>query len=199
MITPYLLLALLVPPTPVDLDAVVKKLASVKAWQASFTQEYVPAGFESGSKDTGSVTVVAPAQLRFDYTGEGTRVFAVDHGTVRMVDQGNGTCDAIRLDQGAWQRLPLAALLDPGAATHAFVVVGSGATLTLTPRAPTPELTRLVVEVNNDHTVRAIDVFDDSDNRNRFVFGPWRPVSLPVAGFFQPALAGATPCQPEDP
>jgi outer membrane lipoprotein-sorting protein len=193
-----LLLALALAADPPDgLDRLAAALRAARAWQADFVQLYTPEGFEDGTTDRGRLTVAPPTSLRFDYTSGSPRVFAADGGIGRLVDQAAGTCDAVRLDGGTWGRLPLAAVLDPGATRRAFVVEGSGATLRLVPREPSPELAEVTVTLDQGNLPHTVTVRDASGNRNQFTFTGWRPVPLPAAAFFQPTLAGSRPCQPE--
>jgi hypothetical protein len=182
---------------PDGLDRLTAAMRAVRAWQADFVQLYTPEGFEDGTTDRGTLTVMPPASLRFDYTSGSPRVFAADSGIGRLVDPAAGTCDAVRLDGGTWGRLPLAAVLDPGVTRRAFVVEGSGATLRLIPREPTPELAEVTVTLDQGNLPRTVTVRDASGNRNQFTFSGWRPVAVPPPGFFRPALRGSRPCQPE--
>jgi outer membrane lipoprotein-sorting protein len=197
---PYLLLLLVLAatPPPDGLDRLSNALRGAKAWQAGFVQRYTPEGFEAGTAETGTVTLTPPALLRFDYTSGAPRVFATDGSVGRLVDQGAGSCDAVRLDTGAWGRLPLAAALDPGAARRAFDVSTGGDTLRLVPKEPTPELAEITVTLRSDGLPSALVARDASGNRNEFTFRAWKPRSRPPASFFQPSLQGSPPCAPEE-
>lgn len=197
MLVLTLALALTPTPPPVSLAAVAAALAGSPAWQAEFDQEYLPAGFDQGNREHGTVVIAPPARIRFDYGGPAPRVFALDGNLARSVDPSAGTCDAVRIDQGAWERLPLAALLDPASAERSFQISSSGATLHLTPREPSPELVAIDVRVDASHFVTAVEVVDQDGNKNRFGFRRWRKATLPAQAFFRPALAGSPPCLPE--
>jgi hypothetical protein len=182
----------------VTLEEVAEAVGAVPAWQVTFTQRYVPAGFETGATESGTLTVAPVASLRFDYAGESPRVFAADGAVARWVDPGAGTCTAVRVDAGTWGRLPLAAFLDPGAARAAFVVTVAGSEVTLTAREPTPELVSVVVRVGDGSLPAAVTVFDASGNRNEFALSSWQRRAAPPAGFFRPAIAGQPPCDPAE-
>ncbi|TAM44693.1 MAG: outer membrane lipoprotein carrier protein LolA [Acidobacteria bacterium] len=198
MLLTLLALALAANPAPDALDRLAGALRASPGWRAAFVQQYVPEGFDTGTTERGGVTVAPPARLRFDYTSGAPRVFATDGSIGRLVDPGAGTCDAIRLDAGVWARLPLSAVLDPGAARHAFVVETSGAAIRLVPRAPTPDLAEVTVTLGADQLPAEVTVRDASGNRNRFTFSGWRRDREPPAAFFQPSLPGSAPCLPEE-
>jgi len=183
---------------PPRLEAVAAALRGAAAWQAEFSQRYLPAGFENGAEEHGVLTLAPPAALRFDYAAEPPRTFATDGAVARWVDPAGGSCTAVRLDASTWGRLPLAALLDPGAANAAFAIASEGSRLTLAAREPTPELASVVVEVGADALPARVTVVDGSGNRNELTFSGWRARPLPDAGHFRPALPGATPCEPDE-
>jgi outer membrane lipoprotein-sorting protein len=186
--------------TPVAAPSVEQVAAALRrspCWSAAFTQRWVPAGFETGATEGGHLTVAFPAMLRFDYAGAAERVFATDGAVARHVDAAAGSCTAVRIDSGTWGRLPLAAILDPGAAREAFAITATGRTLTLAARKPTPELATVEVEVGENGLPQRVTVIDGGGNRNEFSFTAWSPGPEPAADLFRPALAGASPCDPE--
>lgn len=185
-----------VPPPPTALAEVAARLASAPAWQVSFVQEFVPAGFETGTKEAGTLLLVPPSRLRFDYGATG-RVFAVDGSTARHVDQPAGVCDAVLLTASAWARLPLATILDPAAAAQVFTVEPSAGGLRLVPREPHPDLASIDIERDGDGNVTRLVVTDATGNRNLFSFSGWSKVPTPDASRFRPGLTGEAPCQPE--
>ena len=193
-----ILLAAVAAAPPPSLERLAAVLHGSHAWRADFVQTYIPQGFDQGTSETGVLTLVPPAELRFDYTAGAGRVFAVDGTVSRLVDAANGTCDAVRLDRGSWARLPLAALLDPGAAERAFAVTGSDHHLQLVPHEPTPDLALATITLDGAPMPRTILVRDGGGNRNEFAFSHWRPAADPGASFFAPSLPGSPPCPPED-
>ncbi len=180
------------------LERVAAALRRSPCWRVEFTQRYLPAGFESGASERGRLTVAFPARLRFDYAGPAARVFATDGAIARHVDPLAASCTAVRLDAGAWGRLPLAALLDPGAARATFAIAAAGRTLTLTARDPTPELATVEIVVAGDGLPARVTVVDGSGNRNEFSFVSWTPASEPAIELFRPALPGLAPCPPDE-
>ena len=198
MLGTFLLLVLAANPAPDALDRLAGAVRASRGWRAAFVQEYVPEGFDTGTTERGTLTLAPPECLRFDYTSGVARIFATDGSVGRLVDPGAGTCDAVRLDAGVWARLPLSAVLDPGAARRAFVVETSGAAIRLIPRDPTPDLAEVTVTIGPDDLPRDVTVRDASGNRNRFAFSEWRHDREPPLAFFRPSLPGAAPCAPEE-
>jgi outer membrane lipoprotein-sorting protein len=193
-----LLLVLAANPAPDALDRLAAAVRASKGWQAAFAQEYVPEGFDTGTTEQGTLTLAPPACLRFDYSSGTPRTFASDGAVGRLVDPGAGTCNAVRLDAGIWARLPLSAVLDPGAARRAFIVETNGAAIRLIPREPTPDLAQVTVNIGPDDLPREVTVQDASGNRNQFTFTGWRPIREPPVAWFQPSLPGSPPCVPEE-
>ena len=193
-----LLLALAALPGQDNLDRLAEVLRSARAWSADFTQVYLPEGFAQGTTERGTLTLAAPALLRFDYTTGSPRVFATDGRVGRLVDPAAGSCDAVRLDAGTWGRLPLAAVLDPPAARKAFAVESEDRSLRLVPREPTPDLAEITLRLDASGHPETVTVLDGSGTRNTFAFSRWRAVAEPPRSFFQPALPGKEPCSPEE-
>jgi hypothetical protein len=179
-----------------SLDSVLAVLQRSPAWTASFSQRYLPEGLEQGVSESGELTLAPPARLRFAYHGESPRTFASDGAIARLVDPLAGTCDAVPVDAATWGRIPLAVLLDPGAAQGAFTIVASGQTLRLVPRRPGPELSELLITLGDGGLPAAVIVLDAAGNRNEFRLHGWRAVAAPPAGLFRPALSGERPCVP---
>ena len=180
-----------------DLEALAAALGG-SSWVARFEQSYTPAGFGETAPEGGTMTLSPPLRLRFDYAGPPPRAFATDGTVVRMVDPASQTCDAFRLDRALWGRMPLAALLDPGAARAVFAVSREGPTWRLTPREPSPDLAELLVTVGADGMPSGLTVTDAGGNGNRFSFSQWRRVADPPDALFHPALDGAAPCAPPE-
>ncbi len=198
MLTTLLVLILAANPAPDALDRLAAAIRASRGWRAAFAQEYIPEGFDTGTSEHGKVTLAPPACLRFDYASGAARIFATDGSVGRLVDAGAGTCDAVRLDAGVWARLPLSAVLDPGAARRAFVVETGGAAIRLIPREPSPDLAQVTVTIGPDDLPREVTVRDASGNRNQFTFSDWRPDREPPPAFFRPSLPGFKPCVPEE-
>ncbi len=180
------------------LGTLAATLAGSPAWQARFEQRFTPAGFTTPAVETGRLALVPPGGLRFDYRTGGGRIFAVDGGVARMVDQSTGSCEAFRLDSTTWGRLPLAALLDPAAAHISFTVTAVGKVVRLAPREPMPEIAEILLEPGADGLPASIVVTDASGNRNEFGFSSWRRSAVPGGEFFRPSLPGQPPCSPEE-
>jgi outer membrane lipoprotein-sorting protein len=184
-------------PPPTALEDVARALRRAPAWQTDFTQYYLPAGFQEGTSERGTLVLVPPDRLRFDYTSAPGRVFAVDGPVARLVDRETGSCQATSLDAATLSRLPLATILDPAATARSFRIEAEGRTLTLVPLVPTPDLARVTIEVGDDHLPVKIQVTDSTENRNTFTFSEWKSTRPPPTGTFRPHLLGEPPCPPE--
>ncbi len=191
-----LLLAFAAAPPPLDLASLAAALEASPAWRVEFVQHYLPAGFASGTREGGTLLLVPPARLRFDYRGATPRVFAVDGSVARLVDEHAGTCDAVAIDRGAWERLPLAALLDPAAARQAFLVEERPGELRLVPRHATQDVAEILVTGTPGLPPTRLVIVDPAGNRNEFVFSHWTRTRTPQDDAFRPHLPGAPPCQP---
>lgn len=200
MMTAILVLATAASATPAapDLESLSAALRRAPAWRVSFTQTYVPSGLETGTTEAGTLTVVPPGRLRFDYTDGSPRIFAVDGTVARLVDPAAGTCDAVALDQGRWERLPLSALLDPAAARVSFTVESGPALIRLVPRTSDLEVREVAITVNAETLPATVTITDTVGNRNQFRLDRWNAAADPGAGFFQPHLQGSPPCLPND-
>ncbi|MFN3413816.1 MAG: LolA family protein [Thermoanaerobaculum sp.] len=187
-----LLLTLLSSP----LEQLASTLKAVPAWQAEFSQSFVPAGLSRGSQEHGVFTFAHPSRVRFDYQSDPKRTFAVDGSLARMVDAEAGTCQAVELNEGSWASLPLVALTDPGALRAFFVVQEQKDTITLVPRQKSPELTRVVVHLGANGLPQDVWVEDGSGNQNRFRFSRWKAQKAVARELFSPSLPGQSPCFP---
>lgn len=189
-----LLFSLLLTLATSPLEQLAAKLQAAPAWQAEFSQSFVPAGLSRGSQEYGTFTFAHPSRLRFDYQSDPKRVFAVDGFLARMVDAEAGTCQAMELSQQAWASLPFVTLTDPGALRGFFVVEEKAETITLLPRQPSPELARVVVQLGPDGLPREVLVEDGSGNLNRFRFSRWKARKTLARELFSPGLPGQPPC-----
>ncbi len=194
MIALLLAVTLAAPPVA-DLETVAATIRSAPAWEVPFTQRFVPTGFSSGTEEKGTLLLRPPDAARFDYAG---RVFAVKDAVARLVDSEAGTCEAVRLSPATVDRLPLAAILDPGAARASFEVAANARTLTLIPRQSGGNLARIVLSLGPDGLPSGIVVHDTSGDRNEFQFQRWRRRNAPADNAFVPSLPGLPPCKPED-
>jgi outer membrane lipoprotein-sorting protein len=195
-----LALALAAPPAPpaVDLETLHRALASAPAWRVEFVQNYVPAGLDAGTRDTGTLLLAPPARLRFDYSGTNPRVFAVDGAVARLVEAAAGSCEAVALDQGKWGRLPLTALLDPQAARHAFLVEAGVDQLRLVPTDAALDVAEIVVVVGPQSLPISVRISDSLGNRNEFQLSGWTAVADPGIEPFRPHLPGSPACGPDE-
>lgn len=187
-------LPLFVALTSPTLESLIALLTKNPAWEAKFSQIFVPAGFSTGVEEKGVFTFSHPSRLRFDYTTHPKRIFALDGAQARLLDVEVRTCQAYTLGEGAWAALPFVVLTDPGAMAQLFVVEGEGPRFVLRPRKELPEVARVELVLGEDGLPQQLTVVDLSGNENRFVFKQWRKRRKIEAHFFSPSLAGGPPC-----
>lgn len=189
----WFLAASLTPSPVADLEAVAAALRAAPAWEAPFTQRYLPAGFVRGTEETGTLLLQPPERARFEYQG---RVFALRGTVARLVDLQAGTCEAIRLDPATLDRMPLAAILDPGATRASFQVDTAPKSLTLTPRRPSSNIARIEIRLGENRLPTQVVVVEPGGDRNEFHFRRWMKRNLLPEDTFLPALPGKLPCNP---
>ena len=192
MVGVALVVALAAPPA-VELETVAAAVRRAPAWEVTFTQRYVPVGFTRGSEETGTLLLRPPDGVRFAYAN---RVFAVLGTIARLVDLDAGSCEAARLTTDTLDRLPLSAVLDPGAARATFAVEAAARTLTLTPHEASDNPARIVLHIGADGLPTQVVVHDVSGDRNEFRLLRWRRRDAPADTVFAPSLPGLPPCQP---
>ncbi|MGQ9496169.1 MAG: LolA family protein [Thermoanaerobaculaceae bacterium] len=187
-------LSLLVALASPTLESLIGLLTKYPAWEANFSQTFVPVGFSTGAEEKGVFTFSHPSRLRFDYASHPKRIFALDGAQARLLDVEMRTCQTYTLGEGAWAALPLVALTDPGAMAQLFVVEGQAPTIVLRPRKEIPEVAKVELVLGDDGLPRQLTVVDLSGNENRFSFWQWRTRKKIESRFFSPSLPGGPPC-----
>ena len=149
------------------------------AHAAAFVQIYSPAGFSTGKRESGTLWIQAPERLRFDYDAPEKKVFTYDAGEGRFYAPEDSQLTVHRLTQDERTRLPIVFLTASQELSREYSIgaeAGSaGATLlTLTPRAPRPELAWLKLAVARDGSAPELSFEDSGGNRTIFRFTGWR-------------------------
>ncbi len=186
-------------------------LAEAGASGAAFTQTYIPAGFSSGEKETGSLSLHLPDCLRWDYRDPYPKSFllcgdmvhawnAEDHtGRRYHVDRKNepgldllllGVDDLkARYDATATASPAPAGAAAPSSA-HAGSTASGGAPpavqVRLSPKAKTAQLTDAALTIDGA-SLRVVEVsyHDREGNLTRFQIGDYH--ALPAGQFSPPA------------
>jgi outer membrane lipoprotein carrier protein len=174
-----LALVLAVSASSSDAMALLAKVAagfSKGAADASpFTQIYTPAGFTTSKRESGTVWVQLPQQLRFDYTAPEKKVFTYDAGEGRFFSPEDKQLTIRKLSLDEQARLPIVFLEKPEELARRYEIsLESGKTIVLKPRAADSELAWLKLAITDAFTVETLSYQDTSGNRTEFRFDGWK-------------------------
>jgi len=169
------------------LETLRRTLASRPAWDAEFTQEYIPAGMTMGEEAAGRVWLAWPDRALF-HTGEPPfRLMGLQGRTVRLVDLADETCDERVLTDREWERVPLAAILDPrGALVHFDVAELAETGIVLVPKEP-GGVDRVEVILGDDGLPVVVTIRDPQGAVNSLRFTAWAATAEPPSGVWLPA------------
>lgn len=162
------------PDAPALLRAIVGSYTGKPAFQMTFVQSYAPSGFPDASPETGTLTIQAPASLRFDYDGPEGKVYTFDGRAARQYVAADRQIVLKTLTGAEKARLPLLFLQPAAEVLERFVASakagGNGLVdLTLTPRAD-GDLRSLSVLATPSGEVKRLIVLDGEGNRTTFTF-----------------------------
>jgi hypothetical protein len=176
------------------LESLRRALAHEPAWRADFTQEYTPAGMTMGEEASGRVWLAWPDRALF-HTGEPPhRLMGLQGRTVRLVDLNDETCDERTLTDREWERVPLAAVLDPrGALVHFDVVERADFGIVLIPKVA-GGVDRVEVELGEDDLPTEVRIWDPQGAVNRLSFTSWKAAKEPPDGAWLPAPPANVEC-----
>lgn len=160
------------------LEALNRALARESGWVADFVQESIPVGL-SKEEAKGRVWLAWPDRALF-HTGEPPyQMMGLSGRTVRLIDLRDETCDERLLSDREWERIPLAAVLDPRGALVHFAVVDRGERgITLIPKEP-GGVDRVEVELGVDDLPLEVTILDPQGAVNRLRFAKWEPSDGP--------------------
>jgi hypothetical protein len=176
------------------LESLNRALADEVGWTADFAQEFIPVGMTMGDRANGRVWLTWPDRALF-HTGEPPfQMMGLSGRTVRLIDLGDETCDERFLSDREWERIPLAAVLDPRGAQVQFTVAATGASgITLTPKEP-GGVNRVEVVLNAESLPLEVTVFDPQGAVNRLAFSNWRSSESPPDDQWLPDPPGSIDC-----
>lgn len=162
------------------LEALGEAMSRHPTWTAEYHQEYVAPGMSSGDEQRGEVWVAWPMRALFEAREPENRALGLDGRRVRLLDLEVGSCDDHQLTDEEWQRVPLAALLDPrGAAEQFSVTAAEGGGIVLEPRSP-GGVSRVEVALDEAHLPVQFVVVDPQGAVNRVRFSGWRASCSPA-------------------
>jgi len=176
------------------LESLNRALADEEGWTAEFAQEFVPVGMTMGEEAKGRVWLAWPDRALF-HTGEPPfQMMGLSGRTVRLIDFGDETCDERLLSDREWERIPLAAVLDPRGAQVHFIVDGQGASgITLTPKK-SGGVDRVEVILGEDGLPTEVTILDPQGAVNHLVFSSWRPSPSPPDDLWLPSPPTGVEC-----
>ena len=175
------------------LEALSRALADEAAWQSDFEQEYIPAGMSMGERAVGQVWLAWPDRALF-HTGEPPfRFMGLQGRTVRLVDVRDETCDEHELSDREWERVPLAAVLDPRGALVHFDAERSDVGIVLIPKEP-GGVDRVEVILGDDNLPIEVSIWDPQGAVNCLKFHRWQVSKEPPGGSWLPAAPAKVEC-----
>ncbi len=167
------------PDAPALLRAIVSAYKAGPAFSMTFVQSYAPAGFPDATPETGTLTIQAPASLRFDYDGPEGKVYTFDGRAARQYVAADKQIVLKTLTAAEKSRLPLLFLQPASEVLDRFTAVATAAAnglvdLTLMPRAE-GDLKSVAVLATPSGEVRRLVVLDGEGNRTTFTFTKLAP------------------------
>jgi outer membrane lipoprotein-sorting protein len=156
---------------------------------AAFTQTYVPAGFTSGEKETGSLALHLPDCLRWDYQEPYPKGFLLCGDMIHAWNPEDHTGRRYRVDRKNEPGLDLLLLGVDDLKTRYVAATRSLANgqveIALSPKGKQGELSDASLAIDPG-TLRVVEVsyHDREGNLTRFQIGDYRPLSRP--GHFSP-------------
>jgi len=162
------------PDAPALLGAIVNAYKAKPAFSMTFVQSYAPAGFPDASPETGTLTIQAPASLRFDYDGTEGKVYTFDGRAARQYVAVDRQIVLKTLTEAEKARLPLLFLQPASDILDRFAAVakasdGGLVEVALTPRAD-GDLKSVSVLATAGGEVKRLVVLDGEGNRTTFTF-----------------------------
>ncbi|MFN7988325.1 MAG: outer membrane lipoprotein carrier protein LolA [Thermoanaerobaculia bacterium] len=162
------------PDAATALRAIVDAYRAKPAFQVTFVQSYAPSGFPDTTPETGTLTIQAPASLRFDYDGPEGKVYTFDGNAARQYVAADRQIVLKTLTAAEKARLPLL-FLQPAADLLARFDASAKAgpnglvDLTLTPRGE-GDLKSVSALATTSGEVKRLVVLDGEGNRTTFTF-----------------------------
>lgn len=176
------------------LESLNRALARETGWTAGFEQEFVPVGMTVGEEARGRVWLAWPDRALF-HTGVPVRqMMGLSGRTVRLIDLEDETCDERLLTDREWERIPLAAVLDPRGALVHFDVANDGEKgIVLKPKEP-GGVDRVEVVLGDDGLPLEITIRDPQGAVNRLEFSDWERAEGPPRRLWLPTPPGDVEC-----
>ncbi|MCU0304568.1 MAG: outer-membrane lipoprotein carrier protein LolA [Thermoanaerobaculales bacterium] len=147
-----------------------------------------------GELADGRVWLAWPDRAVFHTGDPPVRLMGLLGRTVRLVDLADETCDERLLTDREWERVPLAAVLDPRGAMVQFSVAAEGASaIVLLPREP-GGVDRVTLVLGDDGLPASVTIRDPQGAVNRLDFRGWRRSTEPPRGAWLPPPPKGVEC-----
>lgn len=147
-----------------------------------------------GEKAAGVVWLAFPDRALFHTGIPPFRLMGLSGRTVRLVDLEDETCDEHELTDREWERVPLAAVLDPRGAELHFTVEEFGSEgIVLIPREA-GGVDRVEVTLGDLGLPIEVVIRDPQGAVNRLSFESWEPSAEPPDGFWLPTPPSGVEC-----
>jgi len=151
-----------------------------KAHRADFVQTFTPAGFTKSRRETGTVVVQAPQNLRFDYESP-KKIFTFDGKIARFYSPADRQMTVRALSDEDRAQLPLIFLqtAEELAKRNTLEVEerATGATILVTPKAPESDVSWIRLTLAADGAPAALSFQTSSGDRTDFEFHGYRTES----------------------
>lgn len=195
------------PPAPDDvawrtLAAVRDSLTAAGPTRASFTQTFIPAGFSTGDRETGTLSLQLPDCLRWDYAEPYPKAFLLCGASAHLWNPEDGTGRRYAVDRETEPGLDLVLLgIEELKDRYRIVSDGTGEepdataddggrgknllSIHLTPLADSGPITGATLQVDPEtNRLTGLSYTDDEGNLTRFEIEGYRP--LDEDGVFSP-------------
>lgn len=152
------------------------------AWTADFVQTWVPAGFSTGERESGKVSLDLPGALRWDYETPYPKSLLVRLDTAYSWNPGESSGRRVLLAPEEREQLALLEL-DIGTLRQRFKAVAQPAPedrieIALTPRDDGNDVREAQLTLAaRSHRLMAMSYSDTEGNRTEFAFSGHRPVA----------------------
>ncbi len=158
---------------------------------ADFQQEFVPAGFSSGDRESGRLTLALPGCLRWDYDEPFPKSYLLCGETVWTWNPGESSGRTFAVDPEEERGLDLLRLgVERLAERYEAELVdggGEGAAVRLVPSGETTEIAEATLVLAAAGSLRRLSYRDVEGNTTRFEFSGHRPLDRRSADLRPPA------------
>ena len=159
---------------------------------ADFLQEYLPAGFSSGDRETGRLTLALPECLRWDYDEPFAKSYLLCRETVWTWNPGESSGRTFQVDPEQERGLDLLRLgVERLAERYTAELVdgpGQATEIRLEPTGPATEIASATLTLAaDDGSLAELTYRDVEGNTTRFAFSEQRPVAEEAVDLRPPA------------